>query len=65
MKYRVIYERDDDGWLVTIPGRPNGINCHTWGHTIPEARERIREALGACFEDDGTAESAVFIEEGL
>jgi predicted RNase H-like HicB family nuclease len=43
MKYRAVYERDADGrWIVEIP-QVQG--CHTYGRTIDQARERIREAL--------------------
>ncbi len=42
--YRVVYERDESGhWIATVP-RVKG--CHTYGRSINEARERIREALG-------------------
>ncbi len=43
MKYRAVYEREPDGrWTVEIP-QVRG--CHTYGRTIDQARERIREAL--------------------
>lgn len=41
--YRVIYERDEDGWWVASVPRVRG--CHTQGRSIAQARERIREAL--------------------
>ena len=42
--YRVIYERDESGhWIATVP-RVKG--CHSYGRSISEARERVREALG-------------------
>jgi predicted RNase H-like HicB family nuclease len=42
-KYRAVYEREDDGrWTVRIPQVPG---CHSYGRTIDQARERIREAL--------------------
>ena len=44
MTYRVVYERDESGhWIASVP-RVKG--CHTYGRSINEARERIREALG-------------------
>ena len=44
MTYRAVYERDADGrWTVAIP-KVKG--CHTYGRTIDQARDRIREALG-------------------
>lgn len=53
MTYTVDYERDEDGWWVAsvreVPG------CHTQGHSHPEARARIREALGLFVDDAATA----------
>jgi predicted RNase H-like HicB family nuclease len=56
--YRVVYERDEDGWWVAKIPALRG--CHSQGRSIHQARERIREALGlfvdnanhARFEDD-------------
>jgi predicted RNase H-like HicB family nuclease len=43
MKFKVIYERDEDGlWVASIPSVPG---CHTQGRTIAQARRRVREAL--------------------
>lgn len=43
MRYRAVYEREPDGrWTVEIP-KVKG--CHSYGRTIDQARERIREAL--------------------
>lgn len=54
MTYRAIYERESDGrWTVEIP-QVRG--CHTYGRTIEQARERIREALDLFVEDAVTAE---------
>jgi predicted RNase H-like HicB family nuclease len=41
--YRVIYERDEDGWWVAEV--PEVAGCHTQGRTIEQARERILDAL--------------------
>jgi predicted RNase H-like HicB family nuclease len=43
-KYRVRYERDEDGWWVATVKSIRG--CHTQGRTIEEAERRVREALG-------------------
>jgi predicted RNase H-like HicB family nuclease len=57
MKYRVVYEREPDGrWTVEVPDVPG---CHTYGRTIDQARERLREAL-SLFTDG--AEKAQFAE---
>lgn len=54
MKYRAVYEREPDGrWTVEIP-RVRG--CHTYGRTIEQARERIREALDLFVRDAGAVE---------
>jgi predicted RNase H-like HicB family nuclease len=44
VEYKVVYERDVDGWWVARIPKVRG--CHTQGRTIDQARERIREALG-------------------
>ena len=42
--YKAVYEREPDRrWTVSIPNVPG---CHSYGRTIGQARERIREALG-------------------
>ena len=65
MTYRAVYEREADGrWTVAIP-KVKG--CHTYGRTIDQARDRIREALGlfvngaetAAIEDDVRMPAAV------
>jgi predicted RNase H-like HicB family nuclease len=54
MKYRAVYEREPDGrWTVEVP-QVRG--CHTYGRTIEQARERIREALDLFVADADTAE---------
>lgn len=41
--FTVIYERDEaDWWIADVPDVPG---CHTQGHTIEQARERILDAL--------------------
>jgi predicted RNase H-like HicB family nuclease len=54
MKYRAVYEREPDGrWTVEVP-QVRG--CHTYGRTIEQARERVREALDLFVADAETAE---------
>ena len=54
MKYTARYEREADGrWTVEVPEVKG---CHTYGRTIDQARERIREALGLFVDDADTAE---------
>jgi predicted RNase H-like HicB family nuclease len=54
MTYRAVYEREPDGrWTVEI-SKVKG--CHTYGRTIEQARERIREALGLFVDNADTVE---------
>ena len=47
--YTAVYERDGDGWIVTIAEEPR-VNGR--GATPGEARQQIRDALGACLTTD-------------
>ena len=41
--YKITYRRDESGaWIAHAPGVPG---AHSYGRTIEQARERIREAL--------------------
>ena len=40
--YRVILEQDEGGYHAYVPALPG---CHTWGKTIAEAREMVRDAI--------------------
>lgn len=42
--YRVIIEADEGGFHAFVPALPG---CHTWGKTIKEAREMVRDAIDA------------------
>lgn len=55
LSYRVVFERDGDGWHVTIPTIQG---CHTWGRSIREARKNIREALACCVDVFGSEAAA-------
>ncbi|HEY3218015.1 MAG TPA: type II toxin-antitoxin system HicB family antitoxin [Candidatus Limnocylindria bacterium] len=51
--YKVVYERDEGGaWIAEVPSVPG---CHTYGRTIEQARERVREALDLWVRDANTA----------
>ena len=57
-QYRVVYDRDADGrWNVEIP---DVAGCYTYGRTIAQARERIREALGLYVQN---AEHATIVDD--
>jgi len=52
--YHAVYERDESGaWNVHVEEAPI---CHTWGNTIAQARERVRDALGLLYDDADAAE---------
>lgn len=40
--FRVIFESDQDGYHAYVPAL---IGCHTWGKTLEEVRENVREAI--------------------
>ena len=40
--YRIILEPDEGGYHAFVPALPG---CHTWGKTIDEAREMVRDAI--------------------
>ena len=51
--YTVLLERDSKGWIVaSVPAIPG---CHTQGRTVPQALERIKEAIILCLETDKRA----------
>jgi predicted RNase H-like HicB family nuclease len=51
--YTIHYERDNSRWVASVKELSG---CHTQGHTIAQARVRIREALGLFVDDSETAE---------
>lgn len=60
-RYVVRYEHDDSGmWVATIPDVDG---CMTQGRTIAQARERIREALALCLDDDERAAHAELTDD--
>ena len=47
--YRVVYELDESGhWIAAVPSVKG---CHTYGRSIRQARDRIREALALFVRD--------------
>jgi predicted RNase H-like HicB family nuclease len=60
MRYRVMYERDEDGWWIARARGVKGV--HSDGRTIGEARRRVREALSLAIGDDA-AEAAEFKDD--
>ena len=47
MKYRVILEKSEEGFSVSVPGLPG---CHSQGDTEEEALENIGEAISEYLE---------------
>ena len=46
--FKVIIERDEDGLLVaSVPSLPG---CYTQAKTLPELRERVRDAIKLCLD---------------
>jgi predicted RNase H-like HicB family nuclease len=57
-QYKVVYDRDQSGaWIAKVPSVPG---CHSYGRTIEQARERVREALDLWVRD---ASSAYLVDE--
>ena len=53
-KYTITYDRDEsDAWIAQVRGVPE---AHSYGRTIEQARERVREALSLWRTNAETAE---------
>ena len=51
-QFRVIIERDEDGFFVaSVPALPG---CYTQAKNLPELTKRIYEAISLCLEVAGT-----------
>lgn len=53
--FPVLVEQDVDG--VFIVDCPVFQGCHSYGKTLDEALENIREAIQVCIEEEGETES--------
>jgi len=52
MKFGVVVEKDEDGYYVaSVPELPG---CHTQAKTLDKVMKRIKEAIQACLEAEGT-----------
>lgn len=52
--FPIIIEQDADGvFIITCPVIKG---CHSYGNTIDEAVDNIKEAIGACLDDDKKGE---------
>ncbi len=63
--WTAVYERDGSGWNATIEGLPDGCVCFTYGRTMDETRDRIRESLACGLEDANAAATATILDVGL
>ncbi|MDO8470491.1 MAG: type II toxin-antitoxin system HicB family antitoxin [bacterium] len=47
-QFKVLIERDEDGFLVaSVPALPG---CHTQAKTLPDLIKRVRDAIRLCLE---------------
>ena len=53
-EYRVVIERDGEGYFVGSIPSPHG--CHTQAKSLDELMIRIREAIELCLEVEGESE---------
>ena len=48
-QFKIIVEQDEDGYFIaSVPALPG---CHTQAKTLPELKERIKEAISLCLEE--------------
>lgn len=55
----MIVEIDEDGYYIV--SCPLFKGCHTYGKTIEEALENIREVIELCIEEESLDESTKFV----
>ena len=55
----LLIEQDEDG--VFIISCPSFKGCHSYGHTIDEAMNNIREVIEMCVDEEGTQELNQFV----
>ncbi len=51
LRFPVIVEVDEDGYYIV--SCPLFKGCHTYGKTIEEALENIKEVIEMCLEEEG------------
>lgn len=58
--FQVVITQDEDGLFI---GKvPTLAGCHTQGKTVQQVKERIKEAILLCLEDEPAAERFVGVE---
>jgi predicted RNase H-like HicB family nuclease len=55
VKLPVIIERDEDGYFIV--SCPLFKGCHTYGETLEEAMENIKEVIDLCLEEKENREA--------
>jgi len=59
LRFPVIVEVDEDGYYIV--SCPLFKGCHTYGETIEEAMDNIREVIEMCLEEEGTDRAVKFV----
>ena len=59
LRFPVIVEIDEDGYYIV--SCPLFKGCHTYGKTIEEALENIKEVIELCLEEEELDESTKFV----
>jgi predicted RNase H-like HicB family nuclease len=59
LRFPVIVEMDEDGYYIV--SCPLFKGCHTYGKTIEEALENIKEVIEMCLEEGGLDKDLKFI----
>jgi len=53
--FPIIIEQDEDQYYIV--SCPTLKGCHSYGETIPEAMDNIKEAILLCLEDDKVSDT--------
>lgn len=59
LRFPVIVEMDEDGYYIV--SCPIFKGCHTYGKTVEEALENIKEVIKMCLEEEGLDRGLKFI----
>ncbi|WP_456477845.1 type II toxin-antitoxin system HicB family antitoxin [Geoglobus ahangari] len=59
LRFPVIVEVDEDGYYIV--SCPLFRGCHSYGETMEEALENIKEAIEMCLEEEGIDENLKFV----
>jgi len=59
LRFPVIVEVDEDGYYIV--SCPLFKGCHTYGETIEEAMNNIREVIEMCLEEEGIDKAIKFV----